>query len=107
LREYDLLIQPSLYEGFGLTVVEGMIAKVPVLVSNTDGPMNIIDSEQYGYSFTVNDSSDLTNKILFIYNNNQNEMFHNKLEKSYQYALNKFDIRNTANNYINEYLKLL
>jgi len=107
LRDYDLLIQPSLYEGFGLTVVEGMIAKVPVLVSNTDGPMEIIDSDQYGYSFNSNDSSDLAKNILFIYNNNPNEIFHYKLEKSYQYALNKFDIKNTANIYLEEYRKLL
>ena len=33
LCEYDLCVQPSLSEGFGLTIVESMLAKVPVLVS--------------------------------------------------------------------------
>ena len=31
--------QPSRYEGFGLTVVEGMAARIPVLVSNIEGPI--------------------------------------------------------------------
>ena len=30
LKDYDLLVQPSRIEGFGLTVAEAMAAKVPV-----------------------------------------------------------------------------
>lgn len=43
LCNFDLFIQPSRFEGFGLTVAEAIAAKVTVLVSNIQGPMEIID----------------------------------------------------------------
>ena len=33
LKDYDLFVQPSRFEGFGLTVAEAMAACVPVLVT--------------------------------------------------------------------------
>lgn len=48
LCRYDLFIQPSRYEGFGLTVAEAISAKVPVLVSNIEGPLEIIDGGRLG-----------------------------------------------------------
>lgn len=51
LADYDLMCHPSRYEGFGLTVAEGMAAGLPVLVSNNDGPYEIIAQGRYGYAF--------------------------------------------------------
>ena len=42
LCDYDLMCHPSRFEGFGLTVAEGMVAKLPVLVATGDGPYEII-----------------------------------------------------------------
>jgi len=39
LCSYDLFVQPSRIEGFGLTVAEACAAEVPVLISDIDGPM--------------------------------------------------------------------
>ena len=50
LSEYDILVQPSISEGFGLTVAEAMIAKVPVIVSGV-GPVEIIEHGRWGYYF--------------------------------------------------------
>ena len=66
LQHYHLLIQPSLIEGFGLTVAEGMAAGVPVVVSNIDGPMELIDNERYGYSFRSGDAGHLADRIRFL-----------------------------------------
>lgn len=63
LCKYDLLIQSSRFEGFGLTVVEGMSAGLPVLVSDNGGPMEIIDSGKYGFHFKIGDVADCANKI--------------------------------------------
>lgn len=51
LCDYDLMCHPSRYEGFGLTVAEGMAANLPVLVSTGDGPYEIIGQGKYGFSF--------------------------------------------------------
>ena len=63
LCKYNLLIQPSYYEGFGLTIVEGMLAGIPVLVSNTEGPKEIIADGKNGFTFNLSDSNDLAEKI--------------------------------------------
>lgn len=64
LHHYDVLIQPSIYEGFGLTILEAMAAKVPVIASDIDGPSEIIEHEKYGYLFEKNNSDSLANKIV-------------------------------------------
>jgi len=64
LHEYDLLIQPSRKEGFGLTVVEGLAAGLIVLVSAQEGPYEIIAEGKYGLFFRNEDVIDCANKIL-------------------------------------------
>lgn len=103
LMNYQLLVQPSLYEGFGLTVVEGMAAKIPVLVSDIDGPMEIVDNGQYGHYFRSGDIKECSEKILEIINDLQKEGIREKMEKTYQYAKGNFNIIKTAENYINNY----
>ncbi|MBE2260098.1 MAG: glycosyltransferase family 4 protein [Rhodobacteraceae bacterium] len=63
LCDYDLLVQPSRYEGFGLTVAEGMAAGIPVLVSDIEGPMEIIRHGEYGYYFESNNVASLANAL--------------------------------------------
>jgi len=57
LCDYDLLVQPSRFEGFGLTVAEAMAAGIPVLVSDIEGPMEIIENGRYGHAFRVGDAA--------------------------------------------------
>lgn len=109
LKNYDLLIQPSRFEGFGLTVAEAISAEIPVLVSANDGPMEIIDNGKYGYFFEKENTNDLASKIIHIYKLYENE--NNKIKQTcieaYNFVKDNFDIKNTARNYIKEYLKLL
>jgi glycosyltransferase involved in cell wall biosynthesis len=103
LCEYDLYIQPSLKEGFGLTVTEAMAAKVPVLVSNNDGPMEIIDDGKYGYFFKINDEHDCASSIKKIRAMNNSKI----LEMAYNRVLNCYNVKNTAKAYINEYFNII
>jgi len=100
LCEYDLLVQPSVFEGFGLTVVEGMAAKIPVLVSANDGPMEIIDNGRFGFYFEKENEKDCAEKIIEIIDNtNIKEL----TENAYRYAFQNFDISKTAKEYLNLY----
>jgi glycosyltransferase involved in cell wall biosynthesis len=69
LKDYDLMCHPSRYEGFGLTVAEGMAAMLPVLVSNDGGPYEIIKKGELGSAFETGDAEDCANRIEYIYKN--------------------------------------
>ena len=103
LRDYDLLVQPSVFEGFGLTVAEGMAAKIPVLVSDIDGPMEIIDNGKYGYYFKKGDIEDCANMIYKVMNTDNADL----VQKAWQHVNENFSIARTANSYIEKYRELL
>ena len=100
LCEYDLYVQPSIYEGFGLTVTEAMAAKVPVLVSENQGPLEIIDNGRFGYSFKNKDADDCTAKIeLFLKEENDKTM----VEKAYARVQTIYNVKVTAATYLQKY----
>ncbi|HMS83539.1 MAG TPA: glycosyltransferase family 4 protein [Nitrospira sp.] len=107
LHTYDLLVQPSRYEGFGLTVVEAMAARVPVLVSNRQGPMEIIENGKHGYFFTAENHVDCGQKIVSIIKDSQKENFPEKLIAHAEYAKKQFDIANTAHQYLDAYARVI
>ncbi|MBM6662075.1 glycosyltransferase [Marseilla massiliensis] len=104
LHDYDLFVQPSIFEGFGLTVTEAMAAKVPVLVSENQGPLEIIDNGNYGYYFKNQDVDDCADKIeLFINHKNDVE----QIEKAYQRVTELYNVKTTAINYLNKYREFI
>ncbi|MBQ9229556.1 MAG: glycosyltransferase [Prevotella sp.] len=103
LCDYDLFVQPSRFEGFGLTVAEALAAKVPVLVSNVEGPMEIIGNGEYGMSFTMGDANDLAEKLKLIL---QGGYDYSMIEKAYQHVCKEYDVSVTAKKYIQEYYRI-
>lgn len=107
LHSYDLLVQPSRFEGFGLTVVEAMAALVPVLVSDIEGPMELIDNGKFGYFFRTEDYEDCTKKIVDIRRLSKGQEFVEERKKIAEYAKDRFDIASTARKYLDEYRKVI
>lgn len=107
LHTYDLLVQPSRYEGFGLTVVEGIAAGLPVLVSDIEGPMEIIDGGKLGTSFRTDDFTECAAKIIDVIGESRRSDFAKRMNERINYAKSRFDVGLTARNYVNEYQKLL
>lgn len=103
LCQYDLLIQPSRLEGFGLTVVEAMAANIPVMVSNIGGPMEVIRNGQYGYYFDAGSSESLAEGLE---NLGPLLMGGNVLKSTldaYDFANKTYSITQTALSYLDEY----
>lgn len=103
-KDYSLFIQPSRFEGFGLTVAEAMAAKVPVLVSNQEGPMEIIGNGKYGFCFKTDDVDDCylqIEKIMAM--DNINDM----IAAAYYNVETKYNIKRTAIQYLDYYKKLI
>lgn len=106
LQDYDLLVQPSRYEGFGLTVAEAMIAKVPVLVSDIEGPMEVIGNGLYGRSFRTGSVDSLVDSLRSIFRD-YDSVRRIAEHEAYNHALSSFDISVTAKRYIDRYSRLL
>lgn len=101
LKHYDFVIQPSRFEGFALTVVEALAANVPVLVSNNQGPYEIIDKGKYGEWFINGDAEDLAKKILITISNY--DLIITKTSEGHKIAIDKYNIKRTAQIYIDGY----
>lgn len=106
LCEYDLLVQPSNLEGFGLTIVEGMASGLPVLVSDIDGPMEIIQGGKYGYFFHVGNYVDCADKLFEIARDKRDGTLPST-DRSYRFAEDNFNIVGTSSRYIETYESLL
>lgn len=104
LCNFDLFIQPSRYEGFGLTVAEAIAAKVPVLVSNIDGPLEIIDGGRLGMAFENENASDCASQIKRFVERGRDER---QVEEAYRYVCDHYDVAVTARKYLEVYQSLL
>ena len=101
LCDYDLLVQPSRYEGFGLTVAEAMAAQLPVLVPAGQGPAEVTCGEKYGWTFENGSVSDLEKKIDCIFSNYDRALM--KAENAKNYVIDTYDMSITAKHYMQEY----
>lgn len=104
LCEYDLFVQPSIFEGFGLTVAEAMAAKVPVLVSANEGPLEIINGGKCGYTFQNGNVEDLVNQIRKIIEQGRSSEM---IEAAYERVRTYYNVKGTAECYLDEYRKIL
>ena len=107
LSDYNLLVQPSLFEGFGLTVIEALAAGIDVLVSDIDGPLEIIKKTGYGKIFKSGDAEDCALKIFEIYSNTDTSLSQPRHKLQRLACKYYFDIEITAKNYLDEYRNTL
>lgn len=101
LCEYDLFIQPSRWEGFGLTVAEAMAAKLPVLVSEGQGPAEVTCGNKFGWTFENGNVENLYEQIKFLMNHYDEAT--QKAETAYSHVISTYDVSVTARKYLDEY----
>lgn len=104
LCDYELFVLPSRSEGFGLSVAEAMCAKIPVIVCDQEGAMDVIGGGKYGRSFKTGDAESLANQIAAFIEYGVDEK---QIEEAYQYAKSNFDIGMTAKRYLEEYRNVI
>lgn len=103
IKGYDLYVQPSLSEGFGLTLSEAMAAGIPVITSDQDGPMEVIGHGKYGLFFKTGDFEDLAKKLKIFIDGKSNI----NVCEARKFVQENFDIQRTAAKYLHEYRVLL
>ena len=104
LCDYDLFLQPSDSEGFGLTVAEACAAKLPVLVSDVEGPLEVIDGGRLGMVFRHGDANDLADKLFQFIRDGYDTSI---VEKAYQNTFEHYGIVRTTQRYLEEYVKVI
>ncbi|PQP34808.1 hypothetical protein C6A37_05825 [Desulfobacteraceae bacterium SEEP-SAG9] len=78
----DVVVVPSLFEGFGLTAAEAMAAGKPVVASAVDGLNEIIEDNVTGYLFPVGDNISLARNIIrLLYNSEKSKVMGGKGRK--------------------------
>ena len=104
LCDYDLFIQPSRFEGFGLTVAEAMGAKIPVLVSENEGPIAIIDKGKYGFAFQNKSVDACAKQIEYVMNHYPSQKF---IDDAYEHVTKLYNVEVTAQHYLDLYYKIV
>lgn len=105
LADYDAMIHPSRYEGFGLTIAEAMAAALPLAVTAGDGPWEVADHGRLCESFGLNDVAACADAIARLKDN-----YTVATERAVQartYAIENFDISHTVENYLAYYDELI
>ena len=87
LSKIDLFILPSKYEGFGLVLLEAMVAKKPIIAANNSAIPEVLGKSYEGL-FLTGDANALAQQITTAIGDNG---FSEKLVQSYASQLNLFD----------------
>lgn len=93
LSELDIYVQPSLWEGLCITVIEAMAAKLPVVAFDVGGVRESIIHAQTGYLVKACDVIDMKNKVLYLVNNP--EVRKAMGEKGYKVVTEKYNLKDT------------
>ena len=103
LCEFDIFVHPSRFEGFGLSITEAMSARLPVISSAIEGPLEILQGGQFGFLFENDNYEDLEQKILEVIERLKEKQIEDFTQKAAKYCLENFDIKQTAANYLKNY----
>jgi glycosyltransferase involved in cell wall biosynthesis len=97
-----IFVYPSLFEGFGIPVIEALFSKTPVITSN----LSCLPEAGGEYSVYINPSNfeDLKAKILFLWNNESERK--RRAEKSFVFV-QKFNDEEIAKNLYTVYQKAM
>ncbi|WP_455720064.1 glycosyltransferase family 4 protein [Agathobacter sp.] len=101
LQKYDVLVMPSLFEAFPLTIPEAMNAKTLLICSDVGGISKIIKDKENGYLFNCKDYNMLASILKTVYEEplKQNRIIEN--------AYHEFSVKYTEDIMINETFAIL
>ncbi len=100
LKHIDILIIPSLSEGFGLVVLEGLVAGKIVIASDLSVIRDLITNGKNGILFTVADSQSLAVALLKVITDQSfSQQLCQGINQWQRCEMHRFDINNIAQRY--------
>ena len=107
LKKYHLLVQPSFYEGFGLTILEGLAAGIPVLASNVDGPAEIIAQTNGGFLFEKGNVENCAKEILRLLKMYEDKQVEDMMHQTIGRVQDRYSIQSCVRAYLLEYTDII
>lgn len=107
LANYHLLVQPSRNEGFGLTLLEGFAAGLPVLASSIQGPAEIIKRTPRGFLFESENSEQCAEVLFQIFKAYENGKMEELMNSSEPITNKEYSIESCVKGYRYEYEQLI
>lgn len=98
---FNVYIQPSINEGFGLSVIEAICNKIPVICSDIDVFTELFNQEQVNF-FHLNDINSLNSAVEVARNKDIIELDHIATQ-----IKNRFSVTTMSKNYINLYRSII
>jgi sucrose synthase len=78
-----IFVQPALFEGFGLTVIEAMCSGLPTFATQYGGPLEIIEDEISGFHINPVDGEAASKRIVdFFKKSTKNKNYWNKISQA-------------------------
>ncbi|MDK0557894.1 glycosyltransferase family 4 protein [Clostridium perfringens] len=71
LKTMDIMIFPSLGDGFGLSVIEGMACGCPIICSENSGVADLIKDGENGFIIPIQDIDEIINKVNWFVENRE------------------------------------
>lgn len=101
MRYFDIYAQPSLFEGFSLSLIEAAVCKIPVICSDIDTFRELYDDDEVAF-FQLYKTDSIVEAVRKLETNGC--LFSEKLHKKY---LNNFTGAKMGENYMKLYRSLL
>ena len=101
LASYDLMVHPSRIEGFGLAVIEGMAASLPVVVPDRGAPYEITGNGRVGHTFAYGSAESLADTLAGIHAHYDEAR--RTVPLALEYAARQFSLPAMEENYNNLY----
>lgn len=102
--EADVFVLPSLYETFGVAVIEAMASGTPVVVSNVGGMRDTVIDGEVGFRVQPANADDLANAILRLL---KDSALRKSIAQHAREAAARYDWRRVAKEYESYYHELL
>ncbi len=104
LESVDILVQPSLWEAFGLNIVESAYFSIPCVASNVEGIPEVIINNETGFLCDPHNLYDFAEKINLLINDTSLRLAMGK--KAKQFVTDSFSLDKMVKKYIELYKEL-
>ncbi len=104
IQMFDIFVQPSLWEGLPISIMESMAAMIPVITTDIPGCNYLIKNYLNGILVPASDSEALSKAIIELF---KSKDLRDDIAQRGLVTLSNFDIRNIAQQYSRIYSTLI